>query len=258
MKVITLANQKGGCGKTTTSHTLATGLYNRGYKVLAIDCDPQCNFSTVCGLMPPKGQHTLYDVLSLQASILEAKATIPSGLDVIPGDLMLCGADRKFVKVGSEFMLREVLEKSPDYDFVVIDTAPSLGILTVNALVAADYLVIPMTPDFFSFQGLEQLKDNIQSVKKYCNSNLKISGILLTRCDRTSLTKMMKEDIDTAARSMGTKVFRSTVRQGVAIRESQLLQSDIFMESPKANVTAEYSSFIEEFLESEGLADGNR
>ena len=150
-------------------------------------------------------------------------------------------------------MLREALEKAPGYDFAVIDTAPSLGILTINALVAADFLVIPMTPDYFSFQGLEQLKDNIQSVRKYCNGDLKISGLLLTRCDRTGLTRMMKEDIATAAESMGTKVFHATVRQGVAIRESQLLQSDIFKESPKANVTAEYSSFIDEFLESEGL-----
>lgn len=258
MKVITLANQKGGCGKTTTSHILATGLCNRGYKVLSIDCDPQCNFSTVCGLMPSKEQATLYDVLNHQATIQEAKITISSGLDVIQGDLMLCEADRKFVKVGSEFMLREALEKIPPYDFVVIDTAPSLGILTVNALVTADYLVIPMTPDYFSFQGLEQLKNNIQDIKKYCNKNLKVSGLLLTRCDRTGLTKMMKEDITTAAESMGTKVFQSTVRQGVAIRESQLLQSDIFKESPKANVTAEYNSFIDEFLESEGLVHGNR
>ena len=253
MKVITLANQKGGCGKTTTSHTLAAGLHNRGYKVLAIDCDPQCNFSTVFGLMPPQGSFTLYDVLSQQISISEAKVTAPAGPDVILGDLMLCGADRKFITVGSEFMLREALEKAPGYDFAVIDTAPSLGILTINALVAADFLVIPMTPDYFSFQGLEQLKDNIQSVRKYCNGDLKISGLLLTRCDRTGLTRMMKEDIATAAESMGTKVFHATVRQGVAIRESQLLQSDIFKESPKANVTAEYSSFIDEFLESEGL-----
>lgn len=258
MKVITLANQKGGCGKTTTSHTLATGLRNRGYDVLAIDCDPQCNFSTVCGLKPSKGQPTLYDVFSQQASIQEAKITTPAGLDVVQGDLMLCEADRRFVKVGSEFMLREALGKAPEYDFAVIDTAPSLGILTVNALVAADYLVIPMTPDYFSFQGLEQLKDNIESVKKYCNRNLKVSGLLLTRCDRTGLTKMMKEDIATAAESMGTKVFQSTIRQGVAIRESQFLQSDIFRESPRANVTVEYGSFIDEFLESEGLVNGNR
>ena len=100
MKVITLANQKGGCGKTTTSHTLAAGLHNRGYKVLAIDCDPQCNFSTVFGLMPPQGSFTLYDVLSQQISISEAKVTAPAGPDVILGDLMLCGADRKFITVG--------------------------------------------------------------------------------------------------------------------------------------------------------------
>lgn len=258
MKVITLANQKGGCGKTTTSHILAAGLSNRGYKVLAIDCDPQCNFSTVCGLMPSTEQSTLYDVLNHQASIQEAKVTTAAGFDAVQGDLMLCEADRKFTKVGSEFMLREALEKIPPYDFVVVDTAPSLGILTVNALAAADYLIIPMTPDYFSFQGLEQLKDNIQDVKKYCNQNLKVSGLLLTRCDRTSLTRMMKEDIIVAAESMGTKVFHSTVRQGVAIRESQLLQSDIFRESPKANVTVEYSSFIDEFLKSEGLVHGNR
>ncbi len=258
MKIITLANQKGGCGKTTTSHTLATGLCNRGYKVLAVDCDPQCNFSTVFDLKVSKDQLTLYDVLNKQADIGKAKITIHEGLDIIQGDLMLCDADRKFTKIGSEFMLKEALEPISDYDFVVIDTAPSLGILTVNALVAADCLIIPMTPDYFSFKGLEQLKDNIQSVKKYCNPKLKVSGLLLTRCDRTGLTGMMKEDITTAAESMGTKVFLSTIRQGVAIRESQFLKSDIFKESPRAAVTQEYSNFIDEFLESEELSNGNR
>lgn len=258
MKIITLANQKGGCGKTTTSHTLATGLYNRGYKVLAIDCDPQCNFSTLCDLEISENQPTLYDVLNQEATIQEAKITLPDGLDVIQGDLMLCEADRKFIKTGSEFILKETLKQITDYDFIVIDTAPSLGILTVNALVATDFLIIPMTPDYFSLQGLEQLKNNIQSVKKYCNPKLKISGLLLARCDRTSLTGMMKEDITTAAESMGTKVFNSTIRQGVAIRESQFLKSNIFKESPKATVTQEYNNFIDEFLESEGLNNGNR
>lgn len=258
MKIITLANQKGGCGKTTTSHTLATGLYNRGYKVLAIDCDPQCNFSTLCDLEISENQPTLYDVLNQEATIQEAKITLHKGLDIIRGDLMLCEADRKFVKVGSEFMLKEALEQVSDYDVAVLDTAPNLGILTVNALVAADFLIIPMTPDYFSFQGLEQLKDNIQSVKKYCNPKLKVSGLLLTRCDRTGLTGMMKEDIATASKSMGTKVFNSTIRQGVAIRESQFLKSNIFKESPRAAVTQEYNSFIDEFLESEGLSNGNR
>lgn len=258
MKIITLANQKGGCGKTTTSHTLAIGLCNRGYKVLAIDCDPQCNFSTLCDLEISENQPTLYDVLNQEATIQESKITLPDGLDVIQGDLMLCEADHKFINAGIEFILKETLKQITDYDFIVIDTAPSLGILTVNALVATDFLIIPMTPDYFSLQGLEQLKNNIKSVKKYCNPKLKISGLLLTRCDRTSLTGMMKEDITTAAKSMGTKVFNSTIRQGVAIRESQFLKSTIFKESPRAIVTQEYNNFIDEFLESEGLNNGNR
>lgn len=258
MKIIALANQKGGCGKTTTASTLAVGLCNRGYKVLAVDCDPQCNFSTVSGLEMSENQLTLYDVLNQEATIQESKINLPDGLDIIQGDLMLCEADRKFIKTGSEFILKETLKQITNYDFVVIDTAPSLGILTVNALVATDFLIIPMTPDYFSLQGLEQLKNNIQSVKKYRNPKLKISGLLLTRCDRTSLTGMMKEDITTAAESMGTKVFNSTIRQGVAIRESQFLKSNIFKESPRAAVTQEYNNFIDEFLESEGLNNGNR
>lgn len=258
MKVITLANQKGGVGKTSTAQILAKGLSNRNYKVLGIDCDPQCNFSLVCGMEPDEEHLTLYDILNQQASIQDVAVTAQIGADIVPGNLMLCDADRRFTKVGSEYILKEALENVCGYDFVVIDTAPSLGILTINALVATDFLIVPMTPDYFSFQGLEQLKENIRSVKKYYNKDLKISGILLTRCDRTGLTGMMKEDIVIAAESMDTKVFASTIRQGVAIRESQFLHSDIFKESPKANVTKEYNSFIDEFLESEGFTNGSK
>lgn len=253
MKTITLANQKGGCGKTTTAQTLAIGLVNKGYKVLAIDCDPQCNLSSVFGISPEDNGATLFEVMKGEKSLKECVVNIRIGLDILPGSLFLNEADRTFTKPATApFILQRIVSKVSEYDFCILDTAPSLGIMTINALIATDYLIIPMTPDYFTIQGLCQLKNNIEDVKEI-NENLKVSGLLLTRCDRTSLTGMLKEDIATAAETMGTKVFETTIRQGVAIRESQLLQSNIFEESPKAAVTEEYSSFIDEFLRKEGL-----
>lgn len=254
MKVITLANQKGGCGKTTTAQILAIGLANRGYKVLSIDCDAQCNLTSVLGIVPEQQQNTMYELLKNESALNNCVVSVRENLDLIPGNLLLNGADREFNKVSAPYMLDKILSNTKKYDFCVIDTAPSFGIMTINALMATDLLIIPMTPDYFTIQGLAQLKENIEEIQSIQQGKkLKVSGLLLTRCDRTGMTAVMKDSIASAAKSMSSSVFNATIRQGVAIRESQLLQSDIFTESPKSNVTAEYNAFIDELIEREKL-----
>lgn len=251
MKVITLSNQKGGVAKTTTCIALATGLYHRGYTVLCVDLDPQSNLSLGVGADVLNMKYTLYDVFKGAASIDDAINHISLGFDLVTGGLMLTTADMEFVTIGREKLLKEALETVQEkYDFCIIDTSPSLGILTANALTASDIVVIPVTADAFAIQGLTQLYDSIQSIRKYSNSDLEIAGLLITRHDeRTNISKVLLEDINERAKSMNIPVFSRYIRNGVVIRNSQLMGVDIFTEAPKANVTQDYTVFIDELLE---------
>ena len=164
MKVITLSNQKGGVAKTSTSNALSAGLYNRGYKVLAVDLDPQCNLSFSCGMDMLNTEKTLFDVFKGNADVTETIIPIKLGFDLLPGGLTLAGADMDFTQTGREYMLSEALEKvSENYDYCIIDTPPTLGVLTVNAMTAADYVIIPTTADIYAMQGFTQLYALIQN-----------------------------------------------------------------------------------------------
>ena len=254
MITLTLSNQKGGVAKTSTSNALAAGLYNRNYKVLAVDLDPQCNLSFSCGVDMLNTEKTLFDVFKGNAEVRETIIPLKLGFDLLPGGLTLAGADMDFTQTGREYMLSEALETvSGKYDFCIIDTPPTLGILTVNALTAADYVIVPMTADIYALQGLTQLNGLIQNVRRYCNKGLKIAGILLTRYnDRQIISKTLKTNIGQAAERLSTEVFKTYIREGVAVRETQLLQSDLFTDAPKANVTQDYNNFIDELLERMG------
>lgn len=250
MEIITLTNQKGGVAKTTTAHILATGLCNRNYKILIVDLDPQCNLSYSCNIDMVNVEHTLYDVFKEKATSKEAITSVKQGFDIISGGLTLAGADMDFTQTGREYMLRETLkEVSDNYDYCIIDTPPTLGILTVNALTASQTIIIPMTADIYAIQGLSQLQGLIKNVRKYCNPDLSIAGLLLTRySDRTVISRDLKRYIEEAAQRLETKLFQSTIREAVAVRESQLIVSDIFTESPKSKVAKDYNDFIDEFL----------
>lgn len=250
MKIITLANQKGGVAKTTTSSALAAGLTNRGSRVLAIDLDPQANFTLSCGVDILSLDNTLYDVFKQDCEAAKAVVNTPLGYDLLPGGLTLTSADTEFQQMGRYQMLSEALnEIKGSYDYIVIDTPPTLGVLTLNALTASDTLVIPMAADIYSVQGLSQLSGTIQGIYKYSNPNLKIAGILITKFNgRQNISKAILEQIEDAAETLGTKVFETRIRESVAVREAALLQSDLFKEAPKANATLDYDAFINEFV----------
>lgn len=252
MKTVTFANQKGGCGKTTSACVLASGLSKIGHKVLLVDTDPQCNAALGSGADILAMDKTLYDVFKGSARFGDLIQKTDMGYGLVTGGLALAGADMEFTQTGREYMLREALEPfSGIYDYCVIDTAPSLGIITVNALTASDGVIIPLTPDLYSLQGLSQLNLLIERVKKYSNSGLKTEGLLITRYDGTNLSKAMREQIYNAAKSLKTKVFSQPIRNSVAVRESQLMKADLLSEAPRANATKDYTAFINEFLEGE-------
>jgi len=136
------------------------------------------------------------------------------------------------------------------FDYCVIDTPPTLGILTTNALAASQSVIIPLTADFYALQGLTQLNGLILSVKKYCNRELTVAGLLLTRYnDRQNVSKAIQKQIEAKAAEIGARVFKTRVRESVAIREAALLQGDIFVEAPKANATLDYTAVIDEIME---------
>lgn len=157
-------------------------------------------------------------------------------------------------RTAREYMLKEALEKvAGDYDFCVIDTAPTLGLLTLNALTVADRVIIPMNLEVYSLQGMEQLSGFIDNVRKYTNKDLRISGLLIIKYnERQNISKALKENVEKAAKVMDTRVFNAKIRESVAVKEAQLLRSDLYTEAPKATVTFDYMAFVDEFLSMEG------
>lgn len=248
-KIITFANQKGGVGKTTTAHITAIGLKKRGYRVLACDLDPQANLSSVLGVDVNGDIVSVYDLFEGDCDVQDAIVSTDSGVDLLVGSLMLSGADRKYSKTGDEYKIKESMEKVRNaYDFIVIDTPPSLGIMLLNALAASDYLIVVLTPDYFSGRGLDQLQETVRTVQKYLqNPCLKINGLLLTKCDRTNISSIIDDEIARTASSLKTKIYSSRIRQGVAVRESQYLESSIY-DMKETGVLEDYEDFIEELL----------
>lgn len=250
VKTITFANQKGGVGKTTTSHIVAVGLAKRGYKVLACDLDPQANLTEVLlGSEADPDIVSIYDLFEGDCEISDAIVKTDAGVDLLVGSLMLSGADRKYSATGDEYKLKEALEQvSDNYDYIIIDTPPALGVMSLNALAATDYLVVVMTPDYFSGKGLRQFEETVKTTRKYLNNpGLKINGLLLTRCDRTNLSAIINSDMEETARALDSKIYESRIRQGVAIRESQYLEASIY-DLKNSGVLEDYEAFINELL----------
>lgn len=246
-EIITLSNQKGGSGKTTTAHALGAGLKARGYKVLFVDLDSQGNLSYALGI--DNKALTSLEVLTGTATAEEAIQETETG-DVIPASPALSGANEIITETGKEYRLKEALEPIRSrYDYIILDTSPALSVLTVNALTASDKLVIPSEADTFSLQGIVGISNTITAVKKYFNKELRTDGILLTRFKpRTNLSKEIAGFADQIATMMQTKVYQNTIRENISIRMAQANRKDIFAYDPKSNGAADYNAFIDEFL----------
>ncbi len=251
MKTISFANQKGGVSKSTSSYALATGLYNKGFRVLIGDIDPQANLTFTAGIDDEQGG-TLYDVLKGSCKVTEVLRELKQGLDILTIGLAGTAADMELAsRTAREYILLNALEGISDrYDFCILDTAPTLGLLTLNALTASNYVVIPMNLEVYSLQGMEQLSGFIENVRKYTNRDLEILGLLLTKYhDRWNLTQALKGNVEKAAELMNTFIYDTKIRESVAVRETQLLRGDLFSEAPKAAATMDYIAFVDEILE---------
>lgn len=251
MVTLSISNIKGGVAKTTTAATLAAGLHKRGNRVLMIDSDPQTNLSMCFTEEPQDGEPSLYSIYSAGAKIDDIKIEVKPGLDLVVGDFSLCSADMEFLgKVGSLKLLgRSIKESKGNYDYVIIDTPPNLGFLSLNAFMTSDYIVTPMAADSFSLKAIRLLKKTVDEVAQDAGKDIPVAGILLTRyTDRTNVAKILEENVKAAANLLNTTVFESRVRQATVVQESQLVKMDLFEYAPKAPVTKDYDAFINELL----------
>lgn len=247
-EIIAIINQKGGVGKSTTANAIGAGLSLKGWKVLYIDLDAQGNLSYTLGA-GGAGLSAL-DVLNKSASAQQAIQQTRQG-DIIPASLALAGADTIITAVGKEYRLKEAIDPiEENYDYIIIDTPPALGILTINALTACTGAIIPAQADIYSLQGISQLHSTIQTVRKYCNPQLTIKGIVLTRYSpRAILSREVAEMIEETAEQFNTKLYKTAIRENIAVKEAQARQQDIFSYSPKSNAAEDYKTLVEEIIE---------
>ena len=245
MRVIVVANQKGGVGKTTTSSALSGVFVQKNKKVLAIDLDPQGNLTFSLGAKDDG--YTIHDVLEGTIPIEQA-IQHTRNCDIISSNILLSGSELELTSVGREYILKEKLEPILDkYDYIILDTPPALSILTINAYTAADDLIIPMTPEILSLQGIAQLKDTIFAVKKYYNKQLNLRGILLTKYNaRILLTKEVEELAGIVAEQMGTVVLNTKIAMSVAVAEAPAHQETITIYAPRIKATKDYISLVKE------------
>lgn len=244
-KVITFTNQKGGVGKTTTAAAFCGAFVAKGKKVLAIDLDPQGNLSFSLGA--DDDEYTIHDVLIGKVSIHEAIQTTHN-CDVIPSNILLSGLELELSSVGREYILKEKLAPIMKfYDYIVIDTPPALSILTINSYIACNDLIIPMTPEILSLQGIAQLKDTIIAVKKYYNKSLNLRGILLTKYnERILLTKEVEELASIVAGQLGSSVLKTKISVSVAVAEAPAHKMSIVRYAPRVKASRDYVKVVDE------------
>ena len=244
-----IANQKGGIGKTTTATTLAGILATKG-KTLLIDADPQGNStSTYQALI--EDQATLYDVMvdADAVPIEEAIQHMPNG-DIVASDPLLAKAGKMLDgNVEGLYRLQDALEMLDGYEYIVIDTAPSLDVVLYNCLIAADQVIIPVTADAYAMQGLSKLHDTIKAVQKRQNPKLVIAGLLLVKYSgRSNLEKNVREEIQEVAEQIGTKLFTTVVRECVKTKEAQMKKKLLIDYAPNCTTMQDYSEFVEELV----------
>jgi chromosome partitioning protein len=248
--IVTIANQKGGCGKTTTATALSSILADKGYKTLLIDADQQTNSSDTYKAKI-EGVATLYDLIveDEETTLQEAIQTTETG-HIIAGDPLLREADTKLSKdLNGRFKLQEALECNNDYDFIIIDTAPSMGEVLYNCLIASDFVIIPVTADRYSLQGLAQLNETIKGIKKRFNDRLRIAGLLLVKFNsRTLLSKETREALEHIAQEMDTKLFKTAIRASTKAQEAQAKRTTLIKYAPNSTTAQDYKQFIDELL----------
>jgi chromosome partitioning protein len=249
-RTIAVANQKGGVGKTTTSVNLATYMALEGYRVLLIDCDPQGNASSGMGINRKRLDYCLYNLMienmSLEKLICRTKI---DNLLVLPATIQLAGAEVELAaQQGREFVLARALQTGgDDYDYIILDCPPSLGLLTINALTASNSVLIPLQCEYFALEGLSQLMDTIQLVKKRLNPGLSIEGIVFTMFDgRTNLSIQV---VDEVKRHFRREVYRTVIPRNVRLSEAPSHGKPIALYDPRSKGAEVYRDLAREVIE---------
>ena len=243
-KIISFANHKGGVGKTTTTASVGSILASKGFKVLLIDLDAQANLTYSMKQLP--------DVYQSIYNILVSKETpkpynVSKNLDLIPSSQELAMVDIQLSSViARERVLSRVLSPIKDaYDFILIDCPPSLGVLTLNACTFATDVIIPLVAEVLPFKGLAMINEFISNVREYLNPEAHVSGVLITRWEKTKLTSGIEQELRS---SWGELIFKTKIRKNVTIAEAPLESSNIVEYAPKSNGAADYLSFTDELL----------
>ena len=249
-RVIAIANQKGGVGKTTTAVNLSACLADLGKRVLLIDVDPQGNATSGLGLDRRRLKASVYDVLLDELPLREAVVnTRVRGLQVVPATIDLAGAEIELVpRIGRESRLKQALDPVRDqYDFVLMDCPPSLGLLTINALTAADSILIPIQCEYYALEGLTQLMDTFRLVREALNPNLEVEGVVLTMFDgRTNLSIQVVEEVK---RYFKGQVYRSIITRNVRLSEAPSHGLPITLYDPRSKGAEAYMELAREVIE---------
>ncbi len=257
MRRIAVINQKGGIGKTTTTANLGAALARTGSRVLLVDLDPQAHLSLHFGVELTEEQPSIYDVLASGTPLEEVAVRRGEHVTLVPADIDLAGAEAELVAVtGREVLLREALERIVDpYDYLLIDCPPSLGVLTINALVAVEEVIIPLQAHFLALQGLGRLLDTVTLVRRRINPELKVTGIVL--CMHDSGTRLAGEVVDdltgflknaqgTGVAWAAARLYQTCIRRNIKLAESSSFGQTVFEYAPRSNGAIDYAQLAVE------------
>ncbi|MBO8125668.1 MAG: ParA family protein [Firmicutes bacterium] len=251
-RILAVVNQKGGVGKSTTTVNLAACLGTTGRRVLMVDTDPQGNATSGIGINKSRVKKCIYDVLIDGVGIEEVALPAPypelKDVRVVPATIQLAGAEVELVSMMSrEYRLKSALDAvKNDYDFVIMDCPPSLGLLTINALTAADGVVVPIQCEYYALEGLSQLLDTINLVKKHLNRELEIAGVLLTMFD--ARTNLAQQVIDEVKGYFGDKVYKTVIPRNIRLSEAPGYGKPINLYDPNSRGAKAYEALCEEVI----------
>jgi chromosome partitioning protein len=259
MRRIAVINQKGGVGKTTTTVNLSAALANAGKRVCVLDLDPQAHASTHLGVEPDGTIPSIYDVLVSNKPLAEVRRTVSENLSIVPADINLAAAEVELAGiVGREVLLREAMaQQSEQFDFVLMDCGPSLGVLTLNALAAADEVFIPLQPHFLALHGLSKLLETTALVARRINPKLTVTGVVVCLFD--AATKLAQEVVGDLTAFLGqsraanvpwanAKVFDTKIRRNIKLAECPSFGKSVFAYAPKSSGAADYTALANEVL----------